>query len=476
MEADKIEHAAAFAFHHISSRNNPGTRTSLIETRTANNSEIENGKLSTIPICPRSPATTSELYSILDFHTDGDSSASVDDSGYLNIGICLEDLESYNESRILDNPLFCHLPRANHHQKIEPENSKPAQISKNLREAENFEGARIIVTAALRTKIASLVAIDYDMIDDNTAMQDFGLDSLVRFTFRNWIFQNFRANIETGEILKSPGIDALTSIILERTSIAYGKEVSNAITSSQVKQSSSHEIESTIGAKVIPKQPLPVLKNALADYLGVARSFCSSDEFERTSRIVEDFGALGGTGQRLHIRLEQKAHDPNIQNWLSDIYLSKRFLQQRSSLVACQSYFGTHPLGERSHTQAERAAIVSLAALKFKHDFESGKLATLQIYGQPVDTSAFRYLFNVCREPHLQEDIIREHPREDYIVVLRYGSAFKINLKRNGTLVSWEALKATFEQILLDTSKPMSWVSMLTADNRDDWAKVSSME
>ncbi len=59
-----------------------------------------------------------------------------------------------------------------------------------------------------------------------------------------------------------------------------------------------------------------------------------------------------------------------------------------------------------------------------------------------------------------------------YILVFRYGLAFRVMLKKFSKTISFEALKITCEDILASTPVGMSWVSVLTADDRDRWAKV----
>ena len=53
---------------------------------------------------------------------------------------------------------------------------------------------------------------------------------------------------------------------------------------------------------------------------------------------------------------------------------STKILRLRTPLIACSTYFRTHPLGIVSQTQAERASVISLAAFDFKQDLELGKL------------------------------------------------------------------------------------------------------
>ena len=87
--------------------------------------------------------------------------------------------------------------------------------------------------------------------------------------------------------------------------------------------------------------------------------------------------------------------------------------------------------------------------------------------GQVIDPETYQWLFNAYREPHIGEDQIRKYPSTDYVVVLRYGHAFKVILKEDSKTISFESLKGMYESILASTPKEMLWVSALTADERD---------
>jgi hypothetical protein len=60
----------------------------------------------------------------------------------------------------------------------------------------------------------------------------------------------------------------------------------------------------------------------------------------------------------------------------------------------------------------------------------------------------------------------------NYMVAMHRGHVYKVALmEEDGGNVSYQKLKATFEKIL-ETEKEDSWVGILTADDRNEWAKV----
>jgi hypothetical protein len=65
-----------------------------------------------------------------------------------------------------------------------------------------------------------LAAIDYEEVALDVPVLEFGLDSLVAIELKNWLTRTFNtSNIETGEILGMPSIDALAVMVAERSSL-----------------------------------------------------------------------------------------------------------------------------------------------------------------------------------------------------------------------------------------------------------------
>ena len=381
------------------------------------------------------------------------------------------DKESLIESKnaeVLESALFSHLSRTVFG-KEKQENAGSAQHRVHtIAGAKTRDEAQRIVMSALLQKISTLVTIEPQMIDSSTPIEDFGLDSLIMWGMRNWIFGNFRADLEPAEISDAASVSFLASRIIDRSNFTIEKEYT-------YDSKDTGSVKKSHGVPTFPQQPLPSLEASLQAYLDVARPFCSDEEFIRASSVAVEFKAPDGCGQQLQSRLAQREEDGEVKHWLWDrLYTQRRFLRLRTPLIGCSTYFGTHPLGFVSQTQAERASVISLAAFDFKQDLELGKLEGYQssLSGQIVDPETYQFLFNACREPRLEEDQITKYVNDDYIVVLRHGHAFRVNLRGDSGTVSFGSLKGIFEDIIAQTPQETPWVGVLTADQRDKWAKV----
>ena len=65
----------------------------------------------------------------------------------------------------------------------------------------------------------------------------------------------------------------------------------------------------------LPKLPVPPLQQSLQKYLKAVRPLVNDEEFEKTSKAVQEFGKKDGIGIKLQKELEERArtHD----NWVS---------------------------------------------------------------------------------------------------------------------------------------------------------------
>lgn len=412
------------------------------------------------------PMRVSDLDAILQYAMD--ERVRKKSGEHIITGFDRESLIGSNNTGVLKSALFSHLSRTGLG-KEEQENARPTQVQGHtIAGAKTRQEAQRIVMLALQQKISTLVTIEPQMIDPSTPIEDFGLDSLIMWGLGNWIFGNFRANLDPAEISEAASISSLASRIIDRSDFTIEKEHTQD-------SKDTGSMKRLHGVPSFPQQPLPSLEASLQAYLDVARPFCSDEEFVRASSVAAEFKAPDGFGQQLQSRLAQREEDNEVKHWLWDrLYTERRYLRLRTPLIAGSTYFGTHPFGLVPQTQAERATIISMAAFDFKHDLESGKLEGQQssLSGQVVDPETHQFLFNACREPRLEVDQIIKYPNDDYMVVFRHGHAFRVNLKDNSGALSFRRLKGIFESIVTLTPQETLWVGVLTADQRDKWAKV----
>jgi hypothetical protein len=84
-----------------------------------------------------------------------------------------------------------------------------------------------------------------------------------------------------------------------------------------------------------------------------------------------------------------------------------------------------------------------------------------------------RWLFNTFRRPVVPTDVPKKQRGNDYIAALRRGHLSKIDLTKDGRTVSFRDLHKTFQCILDEPLDDISWVSVLTTDERTSWSQVS---
>lgn len=151
------------------------------------------------------------------------------------------------------------------------------------------------------------------------------------------------------------------------------------------------------------------------------------------------------------------------------------FLDRRYSLLKSNIGISHKLLDEGlSHTQSERAAVIALAAFKFKQTFEADEMEPDYVNEVPLCMRGHEWLFHTCREPRIDVDTTNKFQSNDVMVVMHRGHVFKVILEENGETVSYSKLKATFEAIL-GAPKEESWMSILTTAERNNWARVSSI-
>lgn len=383
-----------------------------------------------------------------------------------------------------NSPLFCHI-RQSSGEKYPGSYSTAVRaprtvVSESLDVAEVYEA----VTAAITRKLSSLVAFDDLYQNPDSSMAELGLDSLMTAELGNWISTEFQAATQVSEILDRASIRSLVSLVISRSKFVlekiesmshgqnrYGDELKMSTGAGNRLAATEKAVSST---SRLPVLPLPKLESTLSMYLDSRTVFLSQEEFAYTSKVIAEFLQDGGFGRELQGRLEARVRDSNIENWLLEPYSNKIYLERRDPVNPTGIFYVGHLLSDVAHTQAERAAVLAIAALEFKHSVEAGTVERDHMNGEPICMESLYWLFNAVREPRIGIDKMLRSPGHDYIVALRHGHLFKISLKTGSDNVPYWTLKAAFEYVLASSKDQRPSIATLTADERDSWAKVST--
>ncbi|KAK7189138.1 Lovastatin diketide synthase LovF 12 [Paraphaeosphaeria sporulosa] len=78
------------------------------------------------------------------------------------------------------------------------------------------EEALTYTTVAVSKKLSALAYVDAETMDLEKPISDFGLDSLIAIELRNWIKREFKASLQSLEILNEQGVKMLAKKILSR--------------------------------------------------------------------------------------------------------------------------------------------------------------------------------------------------------------------------------------------------------------------
>ena len=163
-----------------------------------------------------------------------------------------------------------------------------------------------------------------------------------------------------------------------------------------------------------------------------------------------------------------------MDNWQGDLYAKNIYLERRDPIHPFVTFYGGHLVTESVYSQADRAALLTAVAFNFKQRLERGQIEQDYVNEEPSCMSSMQWLFNACREPAVGVDKIRKYPGNNYIMALRHGHIFKINMEVDGEMPSLLRLKAAFSAIIIH-SEDIPSIATLTADDRDSWAEVCLM-
>jgi acyl carrier protein len=358
-------------------------------------------------------------------------------------------------------------------------------LEDSIAQASTVEAVTEVILEAVRDKMSSLTTMDASEISLDTPVTNLGLDSLIAIEIKNWVTNTLQAPVRVGEIMDCSSLRALATLIAERSTLirAVTEPRVNGKTNGEPKATSAEDSQkqatqnssSSNGKEVeLPKQPLPSLEATMEVFLESVANLGTQAELERTRAAINEFLGSEGLGRRLQQRLEKLANDPKVDNWLSDIYGKGLWLKARDNKPRLNNFFGSHRLTRHPHSQAERAALISLAAYRYKLSLDEETVEQDYLNDQPLCMESVHWLFNTNRTPVEGCDRVDAWPGNEYIIAMRRGHVYKVPLRdEDGNIILHNSLKSIFNLILEQAPKEANITSVLTTGNRDTWAKVS---
>ncbi|MCJ1404087.1 hypothetical protein MMC11_007312 [Xylographa trunciseda] len=428
------------------------------------------------------PIKPDELLAVFDYVLSGELSRV--QSNQLIVGFDSQSISrTSNPNATSHSAMFSHIW---HSAKKNAVISETASTSKSLADTiSEMETPEVhaAITDAISRKISSLVTSGNAEWNPNLSIAELGMDSLIAIELKNWISREAQARLETSEILDQKSIMDLAIVVASRSKITRkaSGSASSLIKNDKPGNSDSREelhtkyVSANPSGIVLPRLPVPELKSTLQLYLNSRQHFLSAEEFLRVSNTTKEFLKPNGLGHKLQQRLLARSEDQNIDCWQSDLYATPIYLRRRDPVHPFGTFYGGHLVAGVSHSQIERAAIISSAAFRFKQRIEQGTVEQDYMNEEPLCMNALQWLFNTCRKPCMTVDTMHKYPGNDYLVALRRGHIFKVSLTEGNVNVPILRLKAVFQTILSLSDQALPSVATLSADERDSWAQVRDL-
>ncbi|XP_061563809.1 choline O-acetyltransferase-like [Cololabis saira] len=235
---------------------------------------------------------------------------------------------------------------------------------------------------------------------------------------------------------------------------------------------------------VLPKVPVPPLKQTLDTYLRCVQHLVQEDQFKKTKAIVEKFGAAGGIGEALQRKLLERRE--KTANWVYDYWLEDMYLNNRLALPVNSSPAMVFPKQTfRDHEDALRfAAHVIRGVMEYKTLIDTRKLpvdfARGQLAGTPLCMEQYYRLFTSYRYPGLKTDTLKVHMNAassvpEHIIVACKNQFFVLDVGTNSTQLSETEVFHQLQKIMKMSEKAEEKLppfGVLTSDGRTEWAQA----
>jgi hypothetical protein len=121
------------------------------------------------------------------------------------------------EPYYMREPLFSHLRAMESITSERTEAEYSQRILGLLQAAESLEVAVAVICEALVSKLSKVLSYAEEEIDASKPLHAYGVDSLVAVVIRYWLMRELAADLAVFDIMASPSITALSSIVAEKS-------------------------------------------------------------------------------------------------------------------------------------------------------------------------------------------------------------------------------------------------------------------
>lgn len=222
----------------------------------------------------------------------------------------------------------------------------------------------------------------------------------------------------------------------------------------------------------LPHLPVPTLSSTVHKYLETVRPHVSEAAYKQTESVAKDFLASPLSAE-LQKRLEARAADPNVTNWISDWWNDAAYMGYRDPVIVFVSYFYVHLDDKLRRDPVKRAASLLKSMLSFRDMTESQALEPEKVRGAPLCMASYKWLFHSSRYPNKPSDTAHKFDAatHNHVVFVRKNKFFKVPLiDPTGRELSAAELEFQIERVIEKAGSSSGLpIGALTSDNRDLW-------
>ncbi|XP_053497455.1 carnitine O-palmitoyltransferase 1, liver isoform isoform X1 [Ictalurus furcatus] len=224
----------------------------------------------------------------------------------------------------------------------------------------------------------------------------------------------------------------------------------------------------------LPRLPVPPVTDTVQRYLESVRPLMDDEKYKRMEGLAKDFEK--NLGPKLQWYLKLKAFWAS--NYVSDWWEEYVYLRGRGPIMVNSNYYAMDFLYVfPTNVQAARAGNAIHAIMLYRRKLDRAQIKPVYLLENrvPLCSAQWERMFNTCRIPGLETDIIQHVNESKHIVVFHKGRFFKVWMFYDGRLLLPREIEQQMERILADTSKPQAGeekLAALTAGDRVPWAKA----
>ncbi|XP_062264191.1 carnitine O-palmitoyltransferase 1, liver isoform [Platichthys flesus] len=224
----------------------------------------------------------------------------------------------------------------------------------------------------------------------------------------------------------------------------------------------------------LPHLPVPAIRDTLNRYLESVRPLLTEPEFERMTKLGNQFES--SLGNRLQRYLKLKALWAT--NYVSDWWEEFIYLRSRGPLMVNSNYYGMDFLYVTpTPVQAARAGNTITALLLYRRKVNREELKPSRVPGTviPLCAAQCERMFNTTRTPGEETDVLQHWQDSEFVAVYHKGRFFRLWVYLAGRLLCPREIEFQVQRILDETSPPQTGeekLGALTAGDRVPWSHI----